>query len=60
MTFSELSQTQGKEVAARMWAILSLESKSSLIQSLLDFMGEDAINQWATKIKESEHEFETR
>ena len=60
MTFSELSQTYGKEVAARMWAILALESKTSLIQSLLDFMGEEATRKWADKIKESENEFETR
>lgn len=56
MIYQELKDTYGEEVAARMWTILSLESKGLLIQSLLDFMGKKTLDQWAVAIKESEHE----
>lgn len=52
MTYQELKQNYGEEVAARMWAVLSLEPKSVLIQSLLDFMGKRTLDQWSVAIKE--------
>lgn len=56
MIYQELTEAYGEEVAARMWAILTLEPKGLLIQSLLDFMGRKTLDKWAIAIKESEHE----
>jgi hypothetical protein len=57
MTYPELKSSYGEEVAARMYAILHLEPKGLLVQSLLDFMGQQTLNQWAEAIqKELEHE----
>lgn len=50
MTYSELSNIYGREVAAQMFAILSLEPKSKLIQDLLDFMGTRVLDEWAANI----------
>ncbi len=50
MTYKELSQAYGEEVASRMFAIMTLESKQRLIQDLLDFMGTEVLDKWAVAI----------
>lgn len=56
MTYQELSQIYGDQVASRMFAIMSLESKQKLIEDLLDFMGKKTLDQWAVAIKEVKNE----
>ena len=56
MTYSELSQRYGEEVAARMLTVLSLESRPVLIQTLLDFMGTKTLDEWAVAIERGAHE----
>lgn len=51
MTYHELSESYGKEVAARMWAVVSLEPKNKLVQSLFDFMGKKTLDQWAIALE---------
>ena len=57
MTYQELSQIYGDQIASRMFAIMTLESKQRLIQDLLDFMGKKTLDGWASAIeKEAERE----
>lgn len=51
MTYRELESNYGEVIASRMYTILTLESKETLVQSLLDFMGEKVLDDWAKAIK---------
>jgi len=51
MTYRELESNYGEVIASRMYTILTLESKESLVQSLLDFMGQKVLDDWAKAIE---------
>jgi hypothetical protein len=51
MTYRELESNYGEVIASRMYTILTLESKESLVQSLLDFMGQRVLDDWAKAIE---------
>jgi len=51
MTYRELESNYGEVIASRMYTILTLESKEALVQSLLDFMGQRVLDDWAKAIE---------
>lgn len=51
MTYRELESNYGEVIASRMYTILTLESKEALVQSLLDFMGQKVLDDWAKAIE---------
>lgn len=52
MTYDELADEQGREVAALMYAILASEPADRLVQTILDYMGPSLRSVWAERVRE--------